>query len=195
MDKIKMSDELKEKIKKETAKKLREKKKKSPLIYVRYASAIAACLVICFAAVKFSLQREATPDPPVLVGNPIEEFSGIDTLTEKTPFDLKTPGYLPEGYGFSGAALIFGETAEVKYTDGVDELCYRCAESESDVSEDYNTYDEVNSLKTGSGSVTVKGKEGKAYLATWQSGKMSYSLSSKNGLSEEETVKIIESIK
>ena len=39
------------------------------------------------------------------------------------------------------------------------------------------------------------GKDGKVFLATWLSGEMSFSLSPTAGLSEEETLKIIESIK
>ena len=41
----------------------------------------------------------------------------------------------------------------------------------------------------------MKGKDGKVFLATWLSGKMSFLLSSTAGLTEEETLKIIESIK
>ena len=195
MDKIKMSDELREKIKRETAEKLREKKKKTPVIYIRYAAAAAACIVICFAAVRVFTPREAGPDGPVLVVNSFEEFSGIGELSEKTPFEFKTPGYLPEGYEFSSAALIFGETAEVDYKNADDEISFRCAESDSDVSGDCNEYDEVKTVKSKNAAVTAKEKEGKVFLATWQSGKMSFSLSSTAGLSEEETLKIIESIK
>lgn len=195
MDKIKMSDELKEKIKRETAEKLREKKKKSPVVYLRYAAAAAACIVICFAAVRVFTPREAGPDGPVIAVNPFEEFSGIGELSEKTPFELKTPQYLPDGYEFSSAALIFGEMVEIDYKNADDKISFRCAETDSDVSGDYNTYEEEKKVDTENAAVTVKGNGGKAFLATWQSGKMSFSLSSTAGLSEEETLKIIESIK
>lgn len=195
MDKIKMSDELKEKIKSETAKKLRAKKKKAPVIYIRFAAAVAACIVICFAAVRVFTPREAGPDGPVIAVNPFEEFSGIGELSEKTPFELKTPQYLPVGYEFSSAALMVGETAEINYKNADEEISYRCAESDSDVSGDCNTYEEEKKAKIKNAEVTVKGKDGKVFLATWLSGKMSFSLSSTAGISEEETLKIIESIK
>lgn len=195
MDKIKLSDELKREIKKEAAERLRKKKKKSPVSYISYAAAAAACIAICFAAVKFIAPSEVAPNPPVLIGNPFEDFSGIDELAEKTPFALKTPEYLPEGYAFSSAALILGETAQINYSSDNDELCYRCAESDSDVSVDYNTYEATETVKTESGTVTLRKNGGSVHLATWQSGKMAYSLSSADGLSDEEFIKIIESVK
>ena len=88
-----------------------------------------------------------------------------------------------------------GETAEINYKNADEEISYRCAESDSDVSGDCNTYEEEKKAKIKNDEVTVKGKDGKVFLATWLSGKMSFSLSSTAGISEEETLKIIESIK
>lgn len=53
----------------------------------------------------------------------------------------------------------------------------------------------AETVKTESGTVTLKKNGGSVHLATWQSGKTAYSLSSAGGLSDEEFIKIIESVK
>ncbi len=73
---------------------------------------------------------------------------------------------------------------EVLYFDRTEnELRIRKAEGNEDISGDYNDYAEISSHAIDGKAVTMKGHDGKIYLAVWEKDGYSYSVSSDEGFS------------
>ncbi len=65
------------------------------------------------------------------------------------------------------------------------------AEKNTDISGDYNVYNEMNTVTVGEYEVTLKGNDQKVNLATWTSGDYTYSLDCTSGITTEEMTAFI----
>lgn len=65
------------------------------------------------------------------------------------------------------------------------------AEEDTDISGDYNVYNEVNTVVVGEYEVTLKGNDQKVNLATWTSGDYTWSLDCTSGITTEEMTAFI----
>ncbi len=65
------------------------------------------------------------------------------------------------------------------------------AEENTDISGDYNVYNEMNTVTVGEYEVTLKGNDQKVNLATWTSGDYTYSLDCTSGITTEEMTAFI----
>lgn len=118
----------------------------------------------------------------------------LDDIKERVGYEFKIPQYIPEGYAMEDAALMFGSLIQISYTSENGEIIYRTKKTQEDISGDYNIYEKTEVIEAGGCAVTVKGNGEKYNLAVWNNGD-SYAISSSEGLSKDEIVKIAENIK
>ncbi len=114
------------------------------------------------------------------IANPVVEYDSLAAAEKAAGFSFT----VPEGVVIDEAdyaqyyySVISGDPLEVRYGTSGDEVCYmRKAAAQAgveDISGDYNVYDDVKTedivLEDGrTAEVTLKGKDGSFYLATWQ---------------------------
>ncbi len=123
----------------------------------------------------------------------IEENADIDSIRKEVGYDFALPDYMPQGYTFDSASLLFGELVQIVYTDGEHKIMYRIEDCTDDISGDYNNYETVETVDMGGAAVTVREDGGKCRLAIWNDGK-AHVLWLDEGFERDEIEKIIKSI-
>lgn len=175
---------------------------------------IAACAAVVIGAGVFAFTRNGgnIVDYPVLSGtyqtnevsdssepdqyvNPFMEFDALAEAENTVGFEI----VIPESYGDYSELDFFvvgGEILEIQYNDPNDTrgMLIRKIKGTEDVSGDYNEYSDVSEIQTAAGTVTIKGNDGRFYLAVWTFGEFSYSVSVSSGISEDELKEIVEKI-
>ena len=155
--------------------------------------------IICLAAViALSMLSACAGQKPTesQLPNPIEEYETLEDAQAAAGFEIPTPAELPEGYTLEAVTTIAKSTIQLIYTDGRNDLTYRCGKAGgSDISGDYNVYDEEETADVNGNSVLMKGADGSRSLAVWQDDAFSYSLHATSPLPKEQLVKIVESVK
>ena len=90
------------------------------------------------------------------------------------------------------------EILQVYYEKGEEEILIRKAviSQGKDISGDCNKYDVTKkvAVKGKKGKVTVKGSGKKKYVAIWNDGTYSYSVSTSNGMSQNALLKIVKQV-
>lgn len=124
----------------------------------------------------------------------IEENADIDSIRREVGYDFALPDYMPQGYEFDSASLLFGELVQIVYTDGENKIMYRIEDCDEDISGDYNNYETVETVDMGGVAVTVRENGGKCYSAVWHDGK-AHALWLDAGFDRGEIEKIVCSIK
>lgn len=158
------------------------------------AGAIAIATLILAVLVVPKILKDGN-DTQIQIPNPIVETEGIKELKESLSFELKVPTVMPEGYEVSDTAVIGGTLAQVKYSNGTNEITYRMAKGTEDISGDYNTYEKIREVYVNNQSVMLKGNQEGYQVATWTDGTYSYSVTSEQPLSEEMFVMMIADVK
>lgn len=119
----------------------------------------------------------------VEIPNPLTEHETLADLEKTVGFDIALPT-VDKTYAATTFIDIAGETADVRFTSGEDEIMFRKAKGTEDISGDYNTC-KINKTLTVKGiSVVVKGNDG-VNTATWQKDGFTYALSSDQALTED----------
>lgn len=134
-----------------------------------------------------------TGDELAAAPSPYDSLS-LDEIKEQVGYEFKVPQYIPDGYAMEDAALMFGSLIQISYTAENGEIVYRTERTQEDISGDYSIYEKTEVIEAGGCAVTVKGNGEKYNLAVWNNGD-SYAISSSEGLSKDEIVKIAENIK
>lgn len=133
--------------------------------------------------------------PPELALPPFYDAADLADVQNAVGHEIRTPGYLPEGYRTDAVTVLFGSLVQISYTCGDAEILYRTEQTDdADISGDYNRYDE-EICEIGGNDVTLRSEGGQIRGAIWSDSGSAYSLSSADGLAREEIVKIIESVK
>ena len=73
-------------------------------------------------------------------------------------------------------------------------MLLRKAKSMEDISGDYTVYPEDRRVDAAGGELRLRGQDGRVYLATWQRGDYSYSLSLAQGMEEAKVTEVISKI-
>lgn len=154
------------------------------------------------------IKEDPSKDPPPIIDEPeylpgvsgiggIEEKASIEELSEAVHFDVVDIDIskLPFEVSKRIYESYWGEMAEITYMGENEQLVYRKAVGDEDISGDYNTYTKEKNLIIDDKTITLKGNGKKYNLAIWTYGKFSYSLYYENGLSKKELIKIISRIK
>lgn len=126
--------------------------------------------------------------------NPFTEYKTIDEAKKTLKFEAKLPSAVPSGYKLEYVSVMSDDFLNLTYKNGEKEITYRTAAGTEDISGDYSIYEKTEVIEAGGCAVTVKGNGEKYNLAVWNNGD-SYAISSSEGLSKDEIVKIAENIK
>lgn len=110
-------------------------------------------------------------------------------------FKANIPTKLPEGYVQDSISVIDNYFIQVIYLNGENEICFRQAEGNEDISGDYNDYKEIKTYAVDSNSIILKGNDGLYSLAIWKDDTFSYAVQVDIAISETDLYSIIESIK
>lgn len=154
-------------------------------------AALAACLCLAVLSAALLPQLTRREPNPVQIVNPVEKTESLEELAGQTPFPLRTPGRLPEGYAVESAGLIAGTLVQVYYQGPGGRISYRMAAGNGDVSGDYNTYGEESAVRAGDYDVTLRGDGTGVSLAVWTGDGFSYSLSFETPVEEKTALAII----
>lgn len=127
------------------------------------------------------------------IPNPIKEYQTLDELEAALPFILQLP-HVPSEYMMSSFTTIDETLAQVIFTSATNTITYRMAGGTEDISGDYTDYPLEVDVDSKWDEVTLKGDSDGIYVAVWTDGTYTYSISSKEALSEEEMMDIVESI-
>lgn len=164
--------------------------------YRKYAAIAAGLTVLLAGAFAFPklIEDHTQKEPSDLVGVfGIQEFASAQELSVAVGFEIEDISGAP----FQARERVYqsyqGEVAEIIYRgeDG-EELIYRKAAGEEDVSGDYNDYIVEKEVSAGGKQILLKGDKKAYYLAVWTEEGFSYSISCANGLSEKEWIKMAE---
>ena len=140
-----------------------------------------------------------TASTPDSVENP-NPFVDCETLEEAEAlagFDITLPSELPGGAGKQLIRAQDGQMIEIIYQNGAGEevLRIRKAAGSEDVSGDYNSYAEANTVTVNDLQVTMKGEDGKVKTAVWTDGEYAYAISSAAGIDRDSAAELAEAIK
>ncbi len=127
---------------------------------------ILFCLL---AAAAFTACNSTSASGSGQLPNPIVEYETLAAAAKVTGFELAVPGSV-DGYDTRTVQVVGGEMMQVTYTSGEQKLLIRKAAGGDDISGDYNTYAETNTVAVGSLSVLMKGENGMVSVATWADG-------------------------
>ena len=141
---------------------------------------LAVLMVGCAKTANGTANANAGEENSEQIANPVVEYDTLAAAEKAAGFSFT----VPEGvvidetdYAQYYYSVISGDLLEVRYGSSGDEVCYmRKAAAQAgteDISGDYNVYDDVKTedivLEDGrTAEVTLKGKDGSFYLATWQ---------------------------
>lgn len=128
----------------------------------------------------------------VASGSDVEDLEDIAALRTAAGYDFKVPSYIPDGYEFDSASLMFGNLVQIVYVKNDNRLIYRTERTDDDISGLYNEY-EVETADVSGISVTLKSDGGKCCAAVWVD-EESYAVISDEGIDKEEMIKITESV-
>ena len=163
---------------------------------------MAACLTMIIAASIFALRIGALnngmpakePDESVFAVPDIKEAASAVELSQMAGIDIEDIGiYHTEKYD-AEYMCYWGEIAQITYTSDTDSVVCRKAAGNSDISGDYNVYENVENITVMESEVTIKGNNSEYNNAIWTDGDYSYSLYFENGVSKELIEEVIKSI-
>ncbi|OAJ73333.1 copper amine oxidase [Brevibacillus sp. SKDU10] len=127
--------------------------------------------------------------------NPLVNYSTLDEARKAVGFTFAVPATLPDGYQMKNIIVISNELVEISYLEGDNQITYRTAKGNADISGDYNVYDKDKTITVGNTKITVKGKGDSINLATWTKDGTSFSLAFDVPVNEKTLSTIIERIK
>lgn len=196
MDKVTMSNELKDKIM--TNSYVKKNIKINNKTAIKCICSIAACLVFFFIinlhVDKLSIEPPNSSGSQTQVVNPIEDIDSIDALKDKVEYEFKFPDFMPTNYELVSSSVLGGNMINIIFSNENNEIVYRTAPIIEDISGDYNKYDVVSNEKVLNYNVTLKSSNNKYYVASWNDGSLSYSIVSTYGIDKEVMIEIINNI-
>ena len=126
------------------------------------------------------------------IPNTFTEHETLEELEKTVAFDVTLPSF-ENSYKATDFIDINRETADIRFSDGKNEITFRKAKGTEDISGDYNTYSLNKTIKVKNTDVKVRGNNG-VNTATWQKDGFTYSLSFETAISEADLAKCIENI-
>lgn len=138
----------------------------------------------------------------VLIPDPFEEFSAKEDAEKAAGFTIELPEAMKGYENVVYRVDADGKLIEVIYSDkdlgedgAVEAYRIRKAVGADDISGDYYDYSEVNEETNADGAaVTLKGNDGKVFVATWVSGEYTYAIDvdlAGLGLTAEEVMNLV----
>lgn len=126
--------------------------------------------------------------------NPFADCETKEEAEELAGFSLTIPESLEQEGSTEAYRAMKDSMLEVLVSGEEDQIRIRKGAGEEDISGDYTAYEKEDTVEIGERKVTVKGDETLVYLAVWQEGEYSYSVSSENGMALEDMTQLVEGI-
>ena len=131
---------------------------------------------------------------PVQIPNPFVSYEDISTAKKALNFEPSLPAYIPEGFILDDISVTGNDFLQIIYRDNNDNsLSFRTAKVNYDISGDYNTYSNTETMKINSIDVTLKGNGNLYYGASWSHNGEAFSVYC-NGIQKDTMLAIIESV-
>lgn len=123
----------------------------------------------------------------------IEEYKTVEEAEDEVKLRIN-PIKLPKGFNIDNISVITNEIIQINYSNGQDCITFRVGKDIENISGDYNVYEIKNTCEVNGINVNLEGNKNKVFnLATWKKDDISYSISSTNGIDEDEILNMIKS--
>ncbi|MBR5742864.1 MAG: hypothetical protein IKX85_03600 [Clostridia bacterium] len=123
--------------------------------------------------------------------NPLVEYGCDEGSLENAEKDVGFKLAFPESLKPDQFIVISGQILEIRFDAGY----IRKAEGSDDISGDWNEYAEITEKQIGGKDVTLKGFDGKIYLAIWTDGGYTYCVGMQDGAAEDAMASYVEAVK
>ena len=115
------------------------------------------------------------------IANPFVDCASAYDAAQLAGFEVTFPESVP-GYDQRLYQAIEGKMAQCFYSNGDKRVLVRKALGDEDISGDYNTYSQLNTVPVGELQVTEKGEGGLVHVATWSRDGYSFAIDADEGL-------------
>lgn len=154
----------------------------------------AASLTACGSKKTAASSSAAGSSAAEQIANPFVECATMQEAAKIAGFEMTVPETV-EGFADPAIEAVKEDMIQVSFAKGDDELLLRKALGTDDVSGDYNTYAETNTLTVGDLTVTAKGSDGVVHVATWTSGDYTFAIDASGaGISEDLVSSLVQSV-
>lgn len=163
-------------------------------------TAVLLAAILTLSACAAGTSTSPTPDATVTdengvkVPNPLQTHTDFVSARMAVGFDFLLPNELPEGYQLKIITTIDGEVADIEYQKGADTICYRTAEGISDISGNFNTFTQTETLDVDGTAVEMRGENNTCSQAVWSKDEVSYAMSFSDPVTAEQLTEIVKSI-
>lgn len=131
--------------------------------------------------------------PALQLPNPQHPQTSLTALETAVGFPVPVPT-APVGFDVTLYQDVGGDLAELRWSDGVQELTYRVSRGSSDNSGDYTVYPASGTLRAKETSLQWRGTSGGIQVAVWAKDGYAYSLRAADGLTESQIRQMAESV-
>lgn len=130
------------------------------------------------------------------ISNPFVTCDTLEDAAALAGFDMTAPTVSSDTYTQQEISAVEDSMIQISYqdADGADSIVIRKGTGSNDISGDYNTYDETNTLDVDGISVTTESSEGLIYVATWTSGDFSFSITATAGIDSDGITELVQAI-
>lgn len=126
-------------------------------------------------------------------GPAIEEYKTVEEAEDAVKLRINAIK-LPKGFNIDNISVITNEIIQIEYSNGENHITFRAGKDIENISGDYNIYEIKNTCEVNGINVNLEGNKNKVFnLATWKKDDISYSISSTNGIDEDEILNTIKS--
>lgn len=199
MDKIELSAEARQRILGNIQSIERNTPKRGKVIqfpqWKRWAALAACAAIVLLAAVTLNPNTNIDTDEQpgnVQVVNPYVDYETFADAAQAVGFALNAPETVDGYSGEKSFQVVDGSMIQIVYTDdGGNRLFVRKEADDADISGDFNTYAEVNTVTVNGCDVTLKGSGGNVSTAIWTSHGYSYAVSADIPMSIETMTSLI----
>ena len=217
MNKIEVTDEMRERILKNVRNADIQPKKQSFFIKYRGWIAAAACfaLIVVGAVTVTRLGGQNIVSPPGGVSAPevglgaeseadsnevlgwweATECGSVDELSQEVGFAVKIPAELPFDHDSEDYIALADNMAQVTWYSGEERTAwFRQQEATGDISGDFSQYETEKTLELNGAAVTAKGNGDLINLAYWNVGGTAYSLTVEGGITEQQLADFVTAV-
>lgn len=155
------------------------------------------CVIMALSFVACNNEKTLVDEDSVQIQNPFVDCESIEEAENLVGFGISIPEEILEGYVQTSISVIENELVEVNFEDSENQICFRKAKGQEDISGDYNKYKEVELLEINEKNVNLKGNDGKVNVATWTDEDYSYAICSNadgDGIDSNAIIDIIKNI-
>lgn len=198
MEKVEVTDEMHERILTNISEHTSKRQRKVVQLFnIRKWGALAACAVIvllCVTVLPDVLNHESQDESLLAPVEDLVECENASELSRQADFVVEDLSNIPFDVDEATYTWCFGTTAQIDYTGANNNVSYRIAEGDDDISGDYNEYTEIQEITIQGIEATVKGNDNKAYVAIWYLDGYSYAISSSEGIDYADMINMIKSV-